>query len=517
MFRNNKNLSCASSFSAKTSSFEITKSDYLRSVLDPKSGPAGIPDYNMTTAHPKAVTMNVDLVVAGSGRFMIVYLPHSDLYPAILFIWSNALNRFVYSGPLNYDQDLGESYTLGRFVSGLLEVKSNTLTGSLFTVSGNISAASFQEMPDLALLTFNKVTSYKRNNVDVVSQVSVVKGVTALAIPDGDENYIPFRTKNTYATDAFIEIFSRCVYQDQAQVPFVVGPTTYPAAGVYEIVNATVANGSLPPNSFGPNIYVEFTAQVATTGGAGNTNSIVLTMEVTSTSISGVDWITTTAILIDDTTTVRTDTTDIIINQITLKVPYDNVAPIERVRVYATVVGPTANLWNLRRMILTMKLPTYYSQGANGPGTIIAVEAVSPGQQISVSGVGNYEVVPNAQLSKDIPTSNFSPFNPLEMQLVGTYLSGSSRYGIRFLWEKEIYEAFLLTGKLEEHVDLPSIANASGFTDFLKGLGGIVKIGAPLIGGLLGGPGGMAIGSAISSAIPSSSSFRVNNSGIPQL
>lgn len=478
------------STNASATPFDNT-SNYLRCILNPMSGPAGIPDYNMTTSHPKSVELTQNVVVLGSGQGLFVYLPHSNGEPVVFFVWVTALNRYVFLGTISYNQELSLNYTLGRFVAGAFSVKSATTSGTFFNVSGTINAAAFQEMPDITTLTYNQITAFKRNDVDVVASATVQDGVISLAIPDGDETYVPFNTPNTYESENVVTATS--IQGDITTAPFAPGWSVYnPASAATQIIFNSVGTGFLPPNVFGPvkirlEVNLGLTVQVA--GGTVN-----IGIAANGLQVSAVDWTTVTAVVVNRQLFLTPGGTPAF-RFAACEFIWPAGVPLESIDISVTSLpGYVQTPQAASYMVLSYELPTYYQQGAIGPGTLIAFNAVSVGQTLTLGGVGNYEVVPNSNLSKDITTSIFNPFNPAEMELVGHYLSNSMLNGVKFVWRNSEYEAWLRSGKVEEHSDMNHVANATGFGEFIRSL---ISKALPIVGTTLGGPAGGMVGSGL--------------------
>lgn len=465
------------------------ESDYLRSVLVPFSGPASIPDQDMTTAFPKEVrlTQNFTLPATATGGGLFVYLPHNKYAPVRFYIYANGAYQFAHY--VDYDQDLATDFTTGRFVSGGLSVLSATRSGSNFDVSGVLTSTAFQESPDISVLQFNQVTAYKRNNMDVVANAPIELGVTALAMPNGQNKFTTFNTDNVVSIDSILTSY---VFKQQQQL--VVPPWHDPTLANPLIFSAQniPGGGFFPVNNFGY-IEVEFLLELDNTGVVGNSVRVEFTLR--GQSISSVDWATPITINVVQQLTYAIQI--VAPESKSIKMIWDRDEPLTDILIGMTAV--TVDLvTHVKTASVIMKNYSYYEEGFNGPGTLIAFQTVSPTQTIAVSGVGNYEVVPNAELSKNITTSYFGAFNPTELDLVTHYLAMAVKNGVKFVWMSDEYRRWVESMRYKDHVGIEHLASATGFTDFLSKVWNfgkpLVQAALPAIGGYLGGPLGMGAG-----------------------
>jgi len=507
------------SYNTSSNDTSIETSDYLRSILKPFTGPTSIPDSNMTTSYPKAVELNRNITVAGSGRALFVYLPYSKTAPIRMYIWRNGDSRYHFATDLDYDQDLAEDYTQGRFVSGGMNFISATTSGTLFNVAGTFIASAVQELPDLDVLTYGQISAYKRNNLDVVTSVPVTVGVTALAFPDGDNQFEVFNTNSSFESEATVKVRKDFILGLSS--PFA-GLNLVPAS-IWHIFDSNDAPEFFPKNNWG-RISTSFTCTIV----AANINTVTfptmnLEMYLDGTNVSTTDWVTEGTVqqvtrsvvtwpYVGGAASPFTFTT-------TVTGEWNESIPLQRMRIFG-VFSDYANqgALNIDNATVEYTHHTYYQQGLNAPAIMVAVSDMSAGQTLTIGGCGNYEVVPNSNLSKNIVTNYFGPFNPLELDLVTHYLAQAHRNGVRFVWETPNYRQWCNSGAVDKHLPMQHIASATGFTDALKSIWRFIspglKASLPLIGAATYGPGGAMIGEGIGSMIPSESATfgRRNNS-----
>jgi hypothetical protein len=415
-----------------------------------------------------------------------------------MYIWVNALNRYVYATELDYDQILSDDYTLGRFVSGNVTVLSATTSGTLFNVAGTITASAFQEAPDIATLTYNQISSYKRNNLDVVTGVPVDVGVTALAIPNG------FGEFNVLATSAAHAINNEITLELRGVEP---GWDTTTVGSSVVVFDSNNSPGLIPPNLYG---MFSIAVQLKTTNLVAGTLPIVATLHIDREVVDTADWTTVSVNSAIDTQSVYP--TAVNQNQFFyLRRQIDSRRPCQRIWVEVNTAVPQT-IRALDSSILSFQCFDYHATGAGGPGTILGVSDMSAGQTLVLKGCGNYEVVPNADLSKNITTNYFGGFSPLELELVTHYLANASKNGVRFVWETPQYKTWVNTGSMDKHLPLEHLATATGFSDFLsrmyKMINPVMKVGLPMLGNAVMGPSGALLGGAVASALPEASTYK---------
>jgi len=482
------------------------ESEYLHTILRPFDGPANIPDYNMTTSHPKAVELNVNILVAGSGSVLFVYLPHSLYNPIKMFVYVNSASRYFYVQDLPYDQQIAQNYTFARFVSGGVRLISATVTGTNFNVAGTITAVAVQQLPDVQFtLSYPTLTSYKRNDRDVVAAVPVESGVTVIAQPNGNNDFEVLNTQQTLTQHGMIRAQTYAI-------PPTGPPTAYPGwftalpvvGGPATIILFDSANapGYVAPNLGWGKVTIRAHLALKTT----TADNYIFNLTVLGRTVSAVDWTTVTVVSSIDQriVTVPAGGANAIVDLMCewdLGVPIDDIA----LQVTSSTVGALTFANYIINSGIVYEAREYYEDGINQPAYVIGMQQLGVGQTIAISGCGNYEVVPDASLAKDITTNYFGPFEPLEMHLVTHYIANAYRNGLRFVWACKDYQQWCIQNGHLKHTDMQHISTATGFTDFvmkaLRWAKPFVQAGLPLLGSALLGPSGGALGGALGNVL----------------
>lgn len=474
-------------------------SKYLKTIVCPWMGPSEIPDFDMTTSHLKSVTITQTVTVPNnsSGTGLFVYQPHSKDSPVQFWVWSTADSRFYFREIINYDQDLSDNFTYGRFISGGLKVISATTSGTAFNVSGITNATAFQEPPDIKTLTFNNITAYKRSDTDVASSVPIDQGIISLGFPDGDQQFTILRDSDNYYSSSMAVTRTFHVQGDAS-------PGWNNVMGVnFFLFDTNGAPGFIPPNSFDvADLYISI--ELDFPNGLGVNQNPQLIVHNSFPTI-GADWLTVTPniaseahfMTYNDSTSVKI-TWDFVVNITSLPGPY------ERLQIqYVGAVAPSG----CGRGKILLHQPTYYEKGIRGPGSFIGFDKVGFTQMISIGGVSNLEVVPDASLSKNITTSGpgSSIFSPVEMQLVMSYLANASSYGLKQIWTWDEYEMWKSSLKYEKHTSIANLAQAAGWTDFIntvtRHISPLIKPALTMAGTALGGPIGGQLASTLGNLI----------------
>lgn len=443
---------------------------------------ARVPDLDMTSSVVKGVKLVRNLAMGDSGEMLIVYRPHSRSQPITIYGWHAATQKYVWWQNIDYDEKIVDNFELARFVSGALKAVSATVSGGNFNVSGVISATQYQDLPDVEALRFETISSYKRDNLNTLSCV-VTEGVCSLAHPDGAHNFVPYNTTSVTSQDALLVINDEINLASDS-------PLWQDGAAVFDTTRIT---GYLPSNLSGL-ITVHGNICIA------SNSFVTLTVSVNGSQISP-DFLTVTPIF---------NATDC---------AYDNSAfgrsmsvflsayypwPVESITITSSDASSV-----LGSSMLSIICQDYYQRGFRGPGTLIGMQAVTPGQQISLNAVGNFEVVPNASLSRNLSTNYAHMENPFDMEMAEMYIQKMPFLGESMLQTIPVYD-MLLARKYYHHLsDRGVLGEASSFTDFLRNLWSKAR---PMLGaiapvaGAAFGPEGALIGRGLGGLLGSASS-----------
>lgn len=405
----------------------------------------------------------------------MVYTPHSlRAKGSVYFRWpEQGINLWSWVRDIREDQDIADNYVQARVVSGGFIVRSNTITPSNLLVQGDINATQVQEIPELDQISTDTLLAYKRNERDQLASVSVSEGVVALAYPDGDGTFRVPPTNSIVRPDSVL-VWRAVVNQTVApgasitvDVPFF---GTAPFTITVQSTSATTAaQYSFTAQAFYWRFNVLSNTAVATVAGG-----------VSSSWASGAAEFQT--------------------RYVSQTYVMDTIPAINHLTFTNTGAATLNNVY------VNVEFPEVYCSGQNGPGAIITIKGCAPSTSLSMAGICNYEVVPNADLSKEITTTSFVAGQgvPDDINMAQHLISvgfGDDRF--RFLYDVPSYHLLTQSGAVSKYCTRAAMSRfAAGTYDVLSGLsdiGRLVGKAAPAVGGILGGLFGGPVGGTLGS------------------
>jgi hypothetical protein len=468
---------------------------YLQTLTNPRRFISGVPDDDATASVLKATSGDQSFLSPKSGCGLLLYRPHNkSSYPVDVYFWHEFNSRFIYNSSISYNQLLGENYARGRFVSGCLDLKANTVSGLQFGVSGIINAVLYQTLPPLYSLTFNTIPAFARNYYGSVTGVGVVDGVQTLAFPETSHDYLPIDSESEYFVNSVLTSSidsSMSVWND---APIASGNTNQLFAT--PLVDAEY-------NHFGNYTgFINLKYEPFTPTGPG---AITVTVDVTYTIIDENDVITP----VNNVTVyvMHTYTGLEVSPEIDVTIIGTTPCPIEYITC-AVTNGTTNTLTQVNSPALgrisksRFEWPQARSTGFSGPGSILAWQGADQPQKLVSSFHGNFQLVPDSQLSKNVATDFFPSTNPLELQQAERAMSNYNTHQIPMISSLPDYRSWISSTKYDNTIDVRYLGQASGFTDLLSWLSKntpeLIENYAPIVGGMIAGPQGVMVGEAVS-------------------
>jgi hypothetical protein len=477
---------------------ESSQAPYLRSLLDPKSGPAYIPDDLLMMCKTRSEPITTNVTAPASGQGLFVFYPNN---PTGLvghhYIFNIATSNYVYdgvTGAIRTAQSLRDNYNFGRLVSQLVEVRSSTLPAGVYALNGTFNAVTVYEgLSELSStgITYNSILQSTTEILDKVGNVLVGDGVAILTLPNSFD--LPFARFND------------------------ISPTAYSSGGVAAFGGSVIASdnnsqittiaGSWPSLPAGATLPL-FTQNV------DSTNQIEITGQLS---------IQAAAALATPTTVLQVEILDafggvIVTNSVVARIPPLAAAvpavvpfsymvpssfyttssqPVAAVRFsFATnnLVAGTSLAINGRINAINAAYP-----GVNYPITVVAYQGVAQNTQITISGVANYELLPNALLKRNLDVS-YAPYRKKEMAYVKAIMAMRQRLELRTVQPIPEYRSKLALYHELASLDQHNLAMAFDWGDLIRGLKNIASpilstffpLASPLIG---------AAGNAIDAAV----------------
>lgn len=412
---------------------------FLMSVLRPWLGAiAPVPDGRLRGAILKTTHSNTTLTSAASNQYMIVAPFASPRRCLRVYAWDTVKSRFYFLQTVEQDEDLSQYFLQLRLVSAGLCLVSSTVTGNSFTVSGNVNGINYYDLPDVFVLTHETLVSYKRNNSGAVAGVPVSDGVTALAVPDADHVFDVPRVPNL--TWNAKQVYSQLTAQSTPAAAY---------AATTEVVIFTSSAAGLggtgqlvPPNCWGKVKGKAQTIISITAAPAANTQCIV-TVYFDYYRADPVTYLEQIVPVQVGSAAFTVTTAAAAVYAVTI--PLDNDSEPELGRVRVSVQFGLALSCSVG---CNVRLETYdiYRDNIQGPGSVYTIKGTNTGQQLSLDAIYNYEVVPNADLARNVPSAFVGSIASQELEVAHTMLANATQLGIRFILPASEYNAMQANG-----------------------------------------------------------------------
>lgn len=455
------------------------KSSFVESVLDPSKGAVSIPD-DVTQEHvlrSETVTSNITVSATGAGLF--VFWPE---HPTSLIGAHYTVNgsTITFDRLLRTAQGLSANFNSGRKAQQLVKLLNTTVPAGGFAISGTFNAVEFEgNLSEIDSLAYNSILSVNTDPHKKVGNVPCGQGIAVLTLPQLDVNFtrLDDDTPSTGFTSAKIEDGSMPLdymgtIAASAQTIPTSSVTAFSASMNVDIIGATEFTFELPITSS------------SATAGAG------LIQAVLSVGLRGLQG------------------TNIVSFNIGNCVEYPNSKIIRRNLVFkhslteAEVTQPLVTMavtldWvatgsggapiNATRLVSRASVKNSMRRGHNNKVSIVAYEGVATGSTITVSGISNFELIPNPGLQKNLQMRS-SQVDPDESRYYKLLLARRSRLGIRTVSSLPMYHAML--ADLEAYTDLDHTPQSLSFWKILRAiksvaapaLSTIFPAAAPIIG-----------------------------------
>jgi len=459
---------------------------YTRILLNPMdSTPVSIPDDDPTPHALKTLNYNQNLtIVQPNGLF--VWPCHSPNIGIRQYGYDPASGTSNYLTTLYPDEDVTQNFIKGRSVAGGLALVANTVSGGAFAVSGALSAIAYNSLPPINTIAPQTLTQYKMDNISVLGSVPSAEGIIAVAPLTDTRRYRYFssRTPNVQGTPN--EVVTGGPDNFRTQFEWETGTTYTAAANTTILFDSQVTPGLLPTPLPWGNYSIDLMVNLDSSGAGAS--SPVLIVEVTTTSANSATYVPVTTL--HDAATAGAAYAGAAW-QFNLKYSDYTDAEITRIRVY--ILDPTAPNWLIiSTCFMQFAFEDYYSMNYKEPGIVIAYASVSVGQQMSLNGKQHWEVTPNFNLSRNLPTF-YNIDDNLKVEAAMLYLILNYGTHFRFVYPRLDFQrragsaAFHPSGQM---IVYHASTISQKFLTLLRTMG--QHLGRPAIGAL-----GMGIGAAL--------------------
>lgn len=457
---------------------EMRINEYLRSLIDPASYSADIPDDLMRPHINRSETITHNLRVTDNGSGIIVLWPNNPTSIIGAHYTYDGAN-LVFDKLLESAQDLGHSYNYGRKVSQVLRTKSSTVPSGVYALNGTINAIEYEgtlsEIPDVS---YSKILQQTSNPLDKIGGVMIGDGVTSLSLPRGwDQPFVRLGDKSPSLSNSDVSITSdggTLVYTHHDPSTSIILDQPHDvifnmdALDDVEFNISTIINQAAIPSTGSQRLAVQIQMF-----GLGNHTVYEETLN---------HYFTPTEQL----------TPAVTMTKLVTRSARTSEAPV----VGANITISTGSDSRLETLTIEARCRNTNHTGYQNPTAVLAYENVASGSVLTVSGVANYELIPNSDLQKNLKTT-YGKNNPAHLNVVKMILANREQANIRSLMTGGDYSKLL--GRQDYYWNnekLATTAASGGFLNFLKTIGNIA---APIVGTLF--PPAAPIAGAINSVV----------------
>jgi len=447
---------------------EITRSEnvYLKSLIDPRSVSAPhIPDLNLKQSVAKTIALGINITQNDTYPTMVVFLPYSrNKFVLRYYRWDFTNQMFsldgITGGLLFPDEDLSDNYDMLRLVSADFKAVSATISAGNFAVSGTFNAIAFATPPNLRTITFDTITSQRQDDLAVMIQGPVQNGFVYTAWPDESVNFqgidspvvVPPPVTNTTSVQLRSSHSQARVYRN-----FALNPNVNPGAACL--------SAEIPDNCWG---NIQFSCDYtfgSATSGLFNFRVVARTYLVNAANVR----------IVQDNVLYNTQSyvaaglgTGHVGLTLTRFIPQDiNV-------IFLDSAG--TNTAAITSQLFSAELVSYDNYCAqNGPGALVAWSGVNVANQMSLSSILNYEVVPNRNLIRNVKIVPHPISDPEMLARAELVFVSRSLFGIKTIYNFVEFEE--LRAKLDSLIEQErTVGEAAGgrFLERMKRLSGIL-------------------------------------------
>jgi hypothetical protein len=420
------------------------KSQYLRSVLAPDMGPAYIPDDVVQQCHVKAetVTYNLQVSETGSGVFLL-YPDHPSSLIGYHYTIS-PLGVMVFDRVIRTAQTLSDNYDYARRVSQLLTIKSSSLPLGVYALNGTFNAVrvegTLSEIPSLQLPADEFYNGLLTNTVDLYDKVGnalVGDGIAVLSLMSSvDQQFTRLGDASPVSSSGINPIVNTITDLAQSlRYHFVgtgnlgIGTGTTIGEMVMNIdstngieidLNILVSYGSPLITGYSINAYFSLLDPFGNNiPAAGESQNVFIPA-----AVNGIP-------------------TDVGSNVLSFHFTYSNpdAAPIAAVGIslianYSSA-PPAGSTYTIT---VDAMAPAAAKMGVNKAVVVVGYQGVAANSVITISGVTNFELVPNPVLRQNLALEN-SYADEAELEYAKNLLHNRHLVGIKSVWNLKDYWA----------------------------------------------------------------------------
>lgn len=331
------------------------------------------------------------------------------------------------------DEDLPTNFLKARHISSGVMYYSNTIAAGAFAVAGTLTGISYIALPPVTTITPQTLTVYKADDLNVAASIASVEGIVEVA---------PLTESHEFRVFDIPQIFD---YMVDTTFTNTIPAGVYPVnAGVYSIYewNSTSTQPVPTPLAWG-HVKVDIRIVGNVVGVASptlDTFTVQINVIRRYANPATYQYAPLFATRSFECPLVSDDNGAFQI--VSLETTFQDFDEAEIDSITVSIVdnsGLYGQLSLFQGCFMTVHCPDYLKYTTKEPGNIVVYDSISTGQQMSISGRAHYEVIPNADLVKNIGTY-YSIEDNMQMQVaVNALAAGMATGALRFLYRRSEY------------------------------------------------------------------------------
>jgi len=444
---------------------------YFLSIMMPnKYGGVKVPDYNVDATTTKKILLSTNVQVPTNAlnatpNILFIFTPHNLTFQLQVWVrWpSIGITNWAFWQNLRPTEELSVNYSRARLVSAMCNIQSASIATGGAPLQGTIDAVAYQELFPLAEgpPPFASVLPYTTDEKSMVASLPSATGVVMLAIPDsqselssctstsivtGESSWYNFTVNNSFFNPA------------GATVRFVLPQPIFGSLainGQFEYnLNSSV---SVQPTNIRLTLFTRtFNSTTNTVSDVQVYTAILSSCDPQQPSGQGNQFNTISYTYVND--------------------PWNG--PITSFNI--TLVGPATTSLFANFNVADLEGE---ARGFIRPGCAAVINNPAPASLLTVGGTFNYEVVPNANLSKDLKiTTGASYVQPKDIHMIKRAMSRECPDPrVKLIYALDEYNA-LCNERFFEHLSPRNTLKNMAFGSYLGPLMmGALKYGPKLI------------------------------------
>nr|UOO01003.1 polyprotein [Ballard Lake virus] len=399
-----------------------TSNAYLKTLLNPAQFISDIPDDIMIRHIDRAETITYNLKSGASGTGLIVIYPNTpSSISGFHYRWDTATSTWVFDQYIYTAQELKKSFDYGRLISGIVSVKSSTLPAGVYALNGTFNAVWFQgTLSEVSDIGYDRILSITSNPLDKVGNVLVGDGLAILSLPQGFNNpYVRLGDESPSSLTTVTHITNTS--------------QNLGYGGAYAVPTTTVAGQGVVSKEFNINVDSVGPIDVIWSGQMTMQDEWTVTANYQPLNLSGTLIAGSMKSIIWSNTGVTNGAHYMNLNELNVSFFHESPPPEPVAAIKVNISYGNNTNGNSTMKVdgsFTINVVGGATIGVNSPTVMIGYQGVAEGTAITISGVNNYELVPNPALQKNLPMT-YGACDPNDLTYVKYILTHRERLGLR--------------------------------------------------------------------------------------